>query len=87
MVITHSADQAAQNAWKQKSLVPFPPFIPESLTSLSASFSEKEDISSGGTLDALSNPRKETLLQYTTSSDSSGLSLEQTWIRKGKKYV
>jgi len=47
-----------------------------------ASLSEKEDISFGDILDTLSNPRKGTLLQYTTSSDSSGLSLEQTWERK-----
>lgn len=43
-----------------------------------ASLSEKEDISSGGFSDAFSKPRKGTLLQYTTSSDSSGLSLELT---------
>lgn len=53
--------------------------VPESLMSLRASLSEKEDISFGGFSDAFSNPRKGTLLQYTTSSDSSGLSLEQTW--------
>lgn len=47
--------------------------------SLRASLSEKEDISFGGFSETLSNPQKGTLLQYTTSSDSSGLSLEQTW--------
>lgn len=52
---------------------------PESLICLRASLSENEDISSGGFSGRFSKPRKETLLQYTTSSDSSGLSLEQTW--------
>lgn len=46
--------------------------------SLRASLSEKEDISSGGFSNILSKPRKGTLRQYTTSSDSSGLSLELT---------
>lgn len=46
--------------------------------SLSASLSEKDDSSLEGVLDAFSKPRKATLLQYTTSSDSSGLSLVQT---------
>lgn len=53
-------------------------FVPASLMSLRASLSEKEDISLGGLPDTFSKPRKGTLLQYTTSSDSSGLSLELT---------
>lgn len=46
--------------------------------SLRASLSEKEDISLGGFSDIFSKPRKGALLQYTTSSDSSGLSFEVT---------
>lgn len=46
--------------------------------SLRASLSEKEDISLGGLSHIFSKPRKGTLRQYTTSSDSSGLSLELT---------
>lgn len=53
--------------------------VPESLMSLRASFSEKEDISFGWFSDTFSKPRKGTLLQYTTRSDSSGLSLQLTW--------
>lgn len=51
---------------------------PESLMCLRASLSEKEDISFGDLWDIFSKSRKGTLLQYTTSSDSSGLSFEQT---------
>lgn len=47
--------------------------------SLRASLSEKEDISSGGFSERFSKPRKGALLQYTTRSDSSGLSFELTW--------
>lgn len=50
--------------------------------SLRASLSEKEDISLGGSSHAFSNPQKGTLLQYTTSSESSGLSLELTCERE-----
>lgn len=46
--------------------------------SLRASLSEKEDISLGGFSDRFSKPRKGTLRQYTTSSDSSGLSFRLT---------
>lgn len=46
--------------------------------SLRASLSEKEDISLGGLSHIFSKLRKGTLRQYTTSSDSSGLSLELT---------
>lgn len=46
--------------------------------SLRASLSEKEDISLGGFSNRFSKPRKGTLLQYTTSSDSSGLSFRLT---------
>lgn len=45
--------------------------------SLRASYSEKEDISFGGFSKSFSNPRKGTLLQYTTRSDSSGLTLKE----------
>lgn len=55
-----------------------PAFVPESLMSLRASLSEKEDISLGGFSSRFSKPRKGTLLQYTTSSDSSGLSFRLT---------
>lgn len=46
--------------------------------SLRASFSEKEDISSGGFSPTFVKPQKGTLRQYTTNSDSSTLSLEHT---------
>lgn len=52
---------------------------------LRASLSEKEDISFGGFSDMFSNPRKGTLLQYTASSDSSGLSLEHTC--RGQRWM
>lgn len=60
-----------------------PTFAPESLMSLRASLSEKEDISLGGFSDRFSKPRKGTLLQYTTSSDSSGLSFGLTCEGRG----
>lgn len=50
--------------------------IPESLMSLRALLSEKEDISAAGRSAACSKPLKGTLQVYTTSSDSSGLSLD-----------
>lgn len=50
--------------------------VPESLMSLRASLSEKEDMSVAGLLAACSKLLKETLRVYTTSSDSSGLSLD-----------
>lgn len=53
-------------------------YVPESLMSLRASFSEKEDISSGGFSPTFVKPQKGTLRQYTTNSDSSTLSLEHT---------
>lgn len=61
--------------------------VPESLMCLRASVSQKEDISFGDMSDIFSKPRKLTLLQYTTRSASSGLSLEQTWGKQTQKTI
>lgn len=53
-----------------------PRILPESLMSLRALLSEKEDISEAGLSAACSKPLKGTLQVYTTNSDSSGLSLD-----------
>ena len=62
---------------------------PESFTCLSASLSEKDDMSVAGLLADCSKLLKGTLRVYTTSSDSSGLSLDtpgwdDTYIKKKK---
>lgn len=53
-----------------------PHILPESLMSLRALLSEKEDISEAGLSAACSKLLKGTLQVYTTNSDSSGLSLD-----------
>lgn len=62
--------------------------LPESLMSLRASLSEKEDMSVAGALAACSKVLKGTLRVYTTSSDSSGLNFDALgWQKIKKSYV
>lgn len=65
-----SVDHNAARKWIH------PHILPESLISLRALLSEKEDISEAGLSAACSKPLKGTLQVYTTNSDSSGLSLD-----------
>lgn len=58
------------------------PNIPESLMSLRASLSEKDDMSVAGALAACSKVLKGTLRVYTTSSDSSGLNFDTLGCQK-----